>query len=590
MIRKQPDNKLKSNSKKIFSKIFTYVGQYKRIIISYMILSFLGSLINLKFADLINISIDAAIKREKDILYHNIMLVSIIVLAGIIITYISTYLYRVFQTNIMKDIRNDAVRHLQGLPISFIEDNHTGDLISRFTGDLNSVQSFIGEELFQIAVKLISLLLSSAYLISINWKLYVISTIIIPPVLFLSTKITKPMSEYFKDASKEVGKANATAQDSYGGIFIVKAFNLEKVIYAKYSAFIHQCLQFQVKGIHRLKFLPIFNIILWSSPFTTCLIYGSYLAINKEITPGQLPAFVYLLNNIVWPLSAIPRVVGNFHSALGKAERLFEIMEKPIERTDGNSFSLSDHDMAVQFKNVSFSYSTDTSKLILNSLNFSLKKGSKTALVGASGCGKSTVLKLISGFYEQYDGTIEFFGHSHKDWNLEAIRNKICLVSQDSYLFPESIFDNIAAGRPNSTSEEVIAAAKAANAHEFIMELANGYDTLVGERGIKLSGGQRQRIALARAILKDAPVILLDEPTSALDTINETLFQNAMSSLMENKTVLIVTHRLSTIKDVDEILVIENGKLVEKGTHKKLIAVNSLYSRLYTSQLAEKAV
>ena len=219
-------------------------------------------------------------------------------------------------------------------------------------------------------------------------------------------------------------------------------------------------------------------------------------------------------------------------------------------------------------------------------LSFSIKPGSRIALVGASGCGKSTVLKLISGFYDYQEGNIELYGHELREWSISAIRSNISLVSQDTYLFPASVYDNILYGRPDASKEEVINAAISACAHEFIMELPEGYDTLVGERGIKLSGGQKQRISLARAFLKDAPVILLDEPTSALDTISESLVQEAMNTVMRDKTAIIVTHRLSTIKDVDGILVMDHGQIVERGTHEQLAAYDSLYSKLYSRQTA----
>jgi subfamily B ATP-binding cassette protein MsbA/ATP-binding cassette subfamily B protein AbcA/BmrA len=549
-----------------------------------MFLAILGALINLEFANIINTSINSALNHLTATIISNMILASLVILVGVVITYLSNYLYGIFKARIMNDIRNDAVSHLQKLPLSFIEDNHTGDLISRFTGDLTAVQSFIGDELFRTAAKMLTLIISSVYLISINWKLFLVSVILMPPALFFSTKVTKPMSQLFKKASGEIGKANSLAQDSYGGIYIIKAFHLEDIIHDKFSSIINTGLQYEIKGIHKLKWLPIFNIILWSSPFAICLIYGSFLSINHEISPGQLPAFVYLLNNIVGPFSDIPRMISNFQMSLGKAERLFEILDQPAERTDGEEYPVSNEEAAVQFKDVSFSYGTDNAKNVLSSTTFILKPGSITALVGISGCGKSTVLKLLSGFYDEFEGTIELFGHSLREWSLEAIRAKISLVTQDTYLFPMSVFDNIQMGRLQATYDEVIAAAKAADAHEFIMELPSGYDTYVGERGIQLSGGQRQRISLARAFLKDSPIILLDEPTSALDTISEASVKNAMFKLMEHRTVLIVTHRLSTIKDADEILVLEHGEIIEKGTHDELISRDSHYLKLYKNQ------
>lgn len=584
-------------------RMFSYVKKHKLLLGVYLVISIIGIFINLSFANLINNSVGAAVDRNQNILKDSMVWTLIVVAVGLTVAFLSTYVYGRFKSGIMLDIRNNAMKHLQQLPVSFIENNHTGDVISRFTKDMNTVLNFIGDDLFKTAIQFVSLIITSIYLIHINWKLYALSVAIMPPVLYLSTLVTKPMGRFFKESSVHMGKANALAQDSYGGIFILKAFNLEKIFYNRFSETVNESLKYTIKGVHRLKWLPPFNILLWSSPFTICLIYGAFLSIKGEISPGNLPAFVYLLNNIVWPFSALPRIISNYKASVGTAQRFFEILDMPPERQGGSVFN-TDGNEYIRFNNVSFSYkntshkskpensctaATTADRLILNKLNLKLEKGRSIALVGTSGCGKSTTLKLISGFYDHYQGKIEIFGHDLQEWDLKAVRSKISFVSQEAYLFSASIFDNILAGKPDAPQEQVIAAARAANAHEFIMELPQGYDTPVGERAIKLSGGQKQRISLARAFLKDAPIILLDEPTSALDTISEAAIREAMNKVTAGKTVIIVTHRLSTIKDVDEIFVLDDGRVVESGTHEKLIATDSLYSRLYNSQI-EKAV
>jgi ABC-type multidrug transport system fused ATPase/permease subunit len=278
---------------------------------------------------------------------------------------------------------------------------------------------------------------------------------------------------------------------------------------------------------------------------------------------------------------------------MGTAQRFFEILDKPIEREDGKDFNFSESEVCINFKDLTFSYDNSinnpkdeeySQKNILKNLNFEVKKGSKLAIVGKSGCGKSTILKLILGFYDYREGKIDFFGHDMHEWSIQAIRSKISFVSQDTYLFPATVFDNILYGRTDASKEEVVGAAKAAGAHEFIMELPEGYETMVGERGIRLSGGQKQRISLARVFLKDAPVILLDEPTSALDNISEAIVLEAINVAMHDKTAIIITHKLSAIKNVDEILVIDDGRIVERGSHEILISKDGNYSRLYNRQ------
>lgn len=585
------------DTKAIFKRMLLYVRKYKLLFFFYIMFSSAGTIISIFFANLINRLIGSAINNNQSLITNYIIQAVLLTFVGTLVTYLSNYVYNKFKAGVMLDIRNNAVTHLQKLPLGFIESNHTGEIISRYTNDMKKLQNFIGNDMLNYLITFISFTVTSVYLIYINWKLYVVSLLIMPPALYFSTKISKPMGNYFQEASANVAKANAIAKDSYSGLFIVKSFNLQKVFENKFSHFNDKYLESAVKAIHKLKWLPPFNIMLWSAPFTICLIYGAFLSINKEISPGQLPAFVYLLNNIVWPVSSIPRMVGNIRQSLGTSQRFFEILDIPAEREDGESFVTSDSSSCITFKNASYAYSRnslndkdcdiETHIDVLKDMSMSIKTGSRTALVGASGCGKSTVLKLIMSFYDIQQGSIEVNGHDLKDWNIKSLRSMISYVSQDTYLFPASVFDNILYGRTDATREEVIEAAKAANAHEFIMELPEGYDTYVGERGIKLSGGQKQRLSIARAFLKNARIILLDEPTSALDTISESMVQDSINRLMKGKTTLIVAHRLSTIKDSDEILVIDEGHVAERGTHEELLARNGVYCKLYSRQAGE---
>ncbi|MDP4177130.1 MAG: ABC transporter ATP-binding protein [Bacillota bacterium] len=567
---------------KVMSKMYSFIKKYKLLVATYIVLAVLNILLSLVMANLINGSINSAVSHNKSELYYNIFQMSITIIIGVLITYFSTYAYGIFKARVMIDIRNHAIMHLEKFPLSFMESNHTGDIISRFTNDLDSVQTFIGDDLFKTIIQFISIIIISVYLIMINLKLYIATFIVIPPALFMLGVISKPMQKYFKEASKSLGKANSIAQDSYGGIFIIKAFNLEKLFEKKFSDNINRGLKYDIKGVHRLKYMPPCNIILRSMPYTICLIYGAYLSINKEISPGRLLSFVYLIGNIISFFAYLPSIISSLANSLGTTERFFEILDEPTEREGGECFKNLNALSSVCFKDVSFSYNAE--QKILNNLSFKINKGSKIALVGSSGCGKSTLLKLIFGFYNQQSGDIELFGHNSKEWNLNSLRSNISYVSQDAYLFPGSIFENILIGNLNAEKEQVVKAAKIANAHEFILELPDGYETMVGERGIKLSGGQRQRISLARAVLKNAPIILLDEPTSALDTLSESTVQNALEKVMEGKTVIIVAHRLSTIKNVDEIIVMNNGCIVERGTHSQLVETDSLYAKLYNNQ------
>ncbi len=631
----------------LIRRMLTYTRKFRWLMYVYLGVAALNTLISIAFGAIINQSVGSVIDHKSNGLTALLLKTVGIVAAGIFFKYLGTYISGVFRSRVMSEVREHAIGHIQKLPVPFMEQYHSGDLISRFSNDLEALQRFIGDGLFQLIIDLIAVVLTSIYLASINLKLLIGSLIIMPPVLVISTFVSRPMGKFFKEASAAVGKANALAADTYGGLPIVKAYGLEGHFLKRFEGLIDTGIKANSRGLHRLKFMPIFNILLWSAPFTICLIYGASLALKGEISSGQLPAFVYLLNNIVWPIAAIPRIIADFHQSMGSARRFFEIMDTRPEREDGMDFDVSDEEECIRFSNVTFSYdkakspaddykkgatekpdqsgkqekpdkpdkadeldkpdkpdktdelvipdkpdkedkldkSDQNDATVLNNISFTVRNGHMVALVGASGCGKSTVLKLMLGFYENKEGNINLLGYDLSKWKLSALRDKISYVSQDTFLYPASIRYNIAMGRLDATEEEILQAAGAANALDFILELPEGLDSILGERGITLSGGQRQRLALARAFLKNAPIILLDEPTSALDTISESQVQEALNRILVGKTAVIVTHRFSTIKDVDEIMVMDQGRIIERGTHQQLINADGLYTRLYNRQL-----
>jgi ABC-type multidrug transport system fused ATPase/permease subunit len=311
-------------------------------------------------------------------------------------------------------------------------------------------------------------------------------------------------------------------------------------------------------------------------------LYGGYLAFKGEISVGSVVAANVLVWQIFLPVEQFLAFLRQMRETIPAIERLFEILDQPAERVGERAFEVQTEAAPIEFKDVAFGY--DDENKILDDLSFQVPQGETVALVGTSGSGKSTVFKLLCGFYEPQEGRIRVCGNDLAHCSPADVRARVSFVAQDTYLFPTTIAENIGYGRPGATRDEIAAAAKVANAHDFIIEQPEGYDTQVGERGAKLSGGQRQRIALARAILKDAPILLLDEPTSALDTQSETLVQEALDRLMEGKSVLVVAHRLSTIRDADRVLVLDRGTIVESGAHEQLMQADTLYKRLYLRQ------
>lgn len=323
-----------------------------------------------------------------------------------------------------------------------------------------------------------------------------------------------------------------------------------------------------------------------AAPFLLSFGFGGYWVLKGQLTPGELIAFINLLNPLAGPVSQLPRLLGNFRAQMEAANRVMEIIELEPERQGGEYSEGKDSDISIAFNNVKFAYKEDGEE-VLKGVNFDIKKGEQVAVVGMSGAGKSTLIKLLQGGYEDYEGNITVLGHEISEWDLNAMREHMSLVSQDTYLFPGTLEENLSYGNLDSDDEEVVSAAKAANAHDFITELRDGYGTNAGEFGDRLSGGQKQRISIARAMLKKSPILLLDEATSALDTHSEFKVQKALDQLMAGKTALVIAHRLSTIKNVDRIIVMEEGQIAEAGTHDELLARDGIYKSLYLRQLAQ---
>jgi ABC-type multidrug transport system fused ATPase/permease subunit len=566
----------------IFQYLWPYIKPYRYMGVGFIIASLAMMLVDLAQAYLLKNLIDTALTIKRSLLLQYVILFLMVFVSGFGLTYILKYLYGLFSANFLHDFRYYTVRHIQKISVSVIEKYHSGDLLSRLSHDISIIHDFMSNTFLDVFKQFIMLIAAAAYMAFISWQLLIVSIVIIPPALITVNILMRPMRGYYKKANEYLGKANAIAQDALSGIFVVKAFNLQPVIGNKYCGNIEQELNFNLKGARIMRWIPPFNIALRAMPTVICIAYGGYLIVNGKMTPGELIAFHFLLGFVQWPLAFLPDIFNKIKKAMGAAERIAEILDIPQERTNGKDFSKIDSLKTLRFDKVTFAYNKGMN--VLNDLNFNVLKGQKIAIVGASGCGKSTIFKLLCGNYETHQGIIKVFEQDIRDWNLNALRMLIAVISQEIFLFPVSIYENIAYGRPNTSEAEIIGAAKVANAHEFIMELPDGYGTLVGERGMKLSGGQKQRIALARAILKDSPVLLLDEPTSALDTHSESLVQEAIERTINNKTAIIIAHRLSTIKKVDRILVMDKGCIVEQGTHEQLLAQNGLYMQLYLKQ------
>jgi len=527
--------------------------------------------------------VNLSIEGDKSGLLNIIYPVAALIGGGILLSFINRYASGLIGVFAGRDIKKDITDFMGKLPVSHMETRHTGDILSLLTNDVSIIQGFLEEGLPGLIFQPLRFLGAFAFMMFVNWKLLLFSIIIIPAAMLLVNIISRPVTKFMEELQQLLGRMNSIAQDIIGGIYILKSFNLRDILFGKYKAVVDEALNRSLAVEKRMSLLGPVNVVIQIIPFVLCILYGGYLTVNGQISPGVLLAFIQMMNYLVEPLEYVPALLSSYKAAVGAANHLFEILDQQPERTDGEAYKTEPLEYPIEITNASFSYNGE--KKILDCLNLKIREGEITAIAGTSGCGKSTIIKLICGFYQLQSGNIMLYRHSLDKWNLDAARGQIAVVSQDTYLYPATIAENIAYGKPGATLREVVASAKAANAHDFIMELPEGYATQVGERGTRLSGGQRQRISIARAVMKDAPILLLDEPTSALDMQSEALVGEALERFMRNRTVIIIAHRLSALKDASRVLVLDAGKIAEAGTHRELMEKDGLYRQLYIKQV-----
>ena len=508
----------------------------------------------------------------------------LLILLSIPLSYTKVRTIGQFSERTLARLREAIARKSTQLPVADLEARHSGDLLSVLNADLGKLKTLLANNLLDLIGQSVRGVAAFAYIISVNWILALAATILTPLIFLLISTLTAPISKRSEEMQTEIGQVNSLAQDGLSGAMVIKAFNLETLLDDRFRQANQKALQ-KGLGIARLRAL-IEGIIMPLSitPFILAIGLGGYFVIQKEITFGALFAFINLLNWVVNPLGSLPNIFASMSEASGAATRIFDLLDQPGERQDGAHLVANARPgaNAIEFHNLSFAYSDGVP--ILKNISFDIPAGQKVAIVGPSGGGKSTLLKLILGYYPLQEGSVRLFGQDLSAWHLPALRDQMALVAQDTYLFPVSLAENIRLGRPDASQAQIEEAARLANIHDFIASLPEGYQTGAGEWGGRLSGGQRQRISLARAILKDAPILLLDEPTSALDTESEALVQQSLEWFTAGRTSLVIAHRLSTIKNADRVLVVQDGEIVEQGSHNELLARGGVYLDLYQHQ------
>lgn len=565
-------------------KFIAYYRPYKGMFFMDMFCALVLSAIDLFFPKLVQYLLDEVYgKRPPD-------MIKIILLAGLglLALYIIRYFcqrYITAQGHIMgarmeADMRRDLFSHLQKLSFSFYDNANTGTLMSRMTNDLFDISELAHHGPEDLFISVIKIAGAVVIMLTMNVKLTIILLLLISFIIVFTANYNLKMRAVFADNRRKIALVNAQTQDTLEGIRVVKSFSNEKIEQQKFDRSNHEFLNSKESNYTIMGKFFSGNQFLQGVLYLTVLVIGGIFLSHGSISSSELVAYILFINVFLNPIDKLVNFTEQYQKGMAGFERFLEILNtKPEIEDSEDAEELTNVEGEIRFNNVSFSY--NGKKEVLKNINLTIPKGKTVALVGPSGSGKTTFCNLIPRFYEVDEGSITIDGKDIRKVTLESLRRNIGMVQQDVYLFSGTVKENILYGKPDATDEEVIQAAKLANAHDFIMELENGYDTFVGERGVKLSGGQKQRISIARAFLKNPPILILDEATSALDNESERLVQQALDVLAKGRTTLIIAHRLSTVKNADRIVVLTSNGIEEEGTHDELINKGGVYASLY---------
>lgn len=572
---------------KTFSLLKPFIAKRWQAYIVLLFLLLIDIFLTIAFATFYGKIADAAVRGDFELIKTLIPIALTLVSVSILFSFADIYFETVATNGVKRDIKDHLFSHILRLPASRISKMRSGEVITYFTNDIHNLDGVIGYSLLNLIRLPVVFTVVFVYLLTINMTMALLSLLITPLAIMAGAFFGILLKRNSRLLNLLFERINSRLSETFQGISVIRSFTLEKKTFETLSSENEELYRLELENAKLRGFFSSGGNLMGSLVYYTCLLLGAYFVAQNSMTVGSLLTFLGLVGHLVYPLTGLAGQWAGFQRSITSIDRILHVLEEPAESNDlpyhKVSSAISNN---ITFNHVTFSY--DDTKEVFKELDLVIPTNKVVALVGPSGAGKSTLFNLLQGFYQPQKGNILFDGVSIKEMTVSKLRSTIASVPQETFLFAGTIRENLMLARPGITEKEMIQAAKDACIHDFIQTLPNGYDTEIGERGMKLSGGQKQRIAIARAILKDAPILLLDEATSALDTETEFYVKEALNSLKKNRTTLVIAHRLSTIESADLILVMDQGKIVQQGTHEELINQPGLYQTLSRTKFQPK--
>lgn len=566
-------------------KFIHYYGPYKAVFFIDLICAAVISLVDLAYPQILRTMTKTLFTQDKDIILHALPVIAASLFVMYIVQSLCKY-YVTYQGHMMgakmeRDMRRELFDHYQELSFSYYSRNNSGQMMSKLVSDLFDISEFAHHGPENLFISLVKIVGAFIFLFFINKKLALPLILLVIVMFVFSFRQNAKMQETFMENRRKIGDVNASLQDTLSGIRVVQSFANEDIEREKFKKSNEAFLVSKRDNYHCMGGFMSSNLFFQGMMYLVTLVYGGYLIAQGEMQAADLAMYALYIGIFISPIQILVELVEMMQKGLSGFRRFLDVMETESEIRDAdNAAELTDVKGHVRYDHVSFHYSDDETP-VLSDISIDIPAGKSIALVGPSGSGKTTICSLLPRFYDVTGGSITVDGKDIRGLTLKSLRSQIGMVQQDVYLFDGTIKDNIAYGKPGASDEEIIKAAKCASIHDFIMELPDKYDTYVGERGTRLSGGQKQRISIARVFLKNPPILILDEATSALDNESERWIQKSLEELSKNRTTITIAHRLSTIRDADEIIVITEEGIAERGTHAELLEKNGLYAAYY---------